>query len=338
MKIKVLFLLTLFSFLGMSHSYAQRGVRIGYIDTEYILENIPEYQEATAQLESKVQKWKGEIESQLSTIEQKRKDLSNEKPFLTKELIEEKEEDIAFEEQEILDYQQKRFGPNGDLIVQKQQLIKPIQDQIFTAVQDMAEKRKYDFVFDKSADVVMLYSADRYDFSDEVIRSITRSTKRKQAQSRAERRQAEQEEVLPEINEKLEAREKAAEERRQEILDERAARKEAIQKRRDSIIAARQAAREAKLKERQQATEDNASEDEDASENKTDANNNDGEKTREQILEERRQKKLEDRARRKKELEERRQRILAERQKAKEEREQERQEQENNDNEDEQEN
>ncbi|WP_338731822.1 OmpH family outer membrane protein [Mangrovimonas cancribranchiae] len=341
MKIKVLFLLTLFSLIGISHSHAQRGIRIGYIDTEYILENVPEYQEATAQLESKVQKWKGEIESQLSTIEQKRKDLSNEKPFLTKELIEEREEDITFEEQEILDYQQKRFGPNGDLIIQKQQLIKPIQDQIFTAVQDMAKKRKYDFVFDKSADVVMLYSAERYDFSDEVIRSITRSAKRKQAQSRAEKRQAKQEEVLPEINEEREAKEKAAEERRQEILDERAARKEAIQKRRDSIIAARQAAREAKLKERQQATKDNVSEGEDASENKTDANNNnnnEGEKTREQILEERRQKKLEDRARRKQELEERRQRILAERQKAKEEREKERQEQENNDNEDEQEN
>lgn len=321
---KVLFFLIVFSFIGLTQSQAQRGVRIGYIDTEYILENIPEYQAATAQLDGKVQKWKGEIEAKLSEIEQKRKDLSNEKPFLTKELIEEREEDIAFEEKEILDYQQKRFGPNGDLIIQKQQLIKPIQDQIFTAVQDMAEKRKYDFVFDKSADVVMLYSADRFDFSDEVIRSISRSAKRKQAQSRAEKREADEEEVLPEINEELEAKEAAADERRQKILDEREEKKLAIQKRRDSIIAARQQEREAKLKEREQQNEENDNVEANKSEDDNDANT----KTREEILEERRQKKLEDRAKRKQELEERKQRILDEREKAKQEREQQQEQQE----------
>lgn len=140
MKLKVLFLLIIVSTIGIS-AHAQRGVRIGYIDTEYILQNVPEYQEASAQLESKVQKWKTEIETQLNEIEQKRKDLSNEKALLTKELIEEREEDIAFEEKEILDYQQKRFGPNGDLMIQKKQLIQPIQDQIFAAVQDMAKKK-----------------------------------------------------------------------------------------------------------------------------------------------------------------------------------------------------
>ena len=137
MKLKVLFLLTFVTMLCFS-AQAQRGVRIGYIDTEYILENVPEYQEATAQLEGKVQKWKTEIDSRLSVIAQKRKDLSNEKALLTKELIEEREEDIYFEEKEILDYQQKRFGPNGDLMIQKKQLMQPIQDQIFAAVQDLS--------------------------------------------------------------------------------------------------------------------------------------------------------------------------------------------------------
>ena len=145
MKLKVLFLLTMLSMISLS-TFSQRGVRIGYIDTEYILENVPEYQEATSQLESKVQKWKNEIETQLTAIEQRRKDLGNEKALLTKELIEEREEDLVFEEKEILDYQQKRFGPNGDLMIQKKQLIQPIQDQIFAAVQDIAAKKKYDFV------------------------------------------------------------------------------------------------------------------------------------------------------------------------------------------------
>lgn len=93
MKFKVLFLLTLISMLSFQ-SNAQRGVRIGYIDTEYILQNVPEYSEATSQLETKVQKWKVEIEKQLKGIEQKRTDLNNEKALLTKELIEEREEDI----------------------------------------------------------------------------------------------------------------------------------------------------------------------------------------------------------------------------------------------------
>ena len=85
-------------------------------------------------------------------------------------------EDITFEEAEILDYQQKRFGPNGDLMIQKKQLIQPIQDQIFAAVQEIAGNKQYDFIFDKSADVVMLYSAERFDISELVLRSITRSS------------------------------------------------------------------------------------------------------------------------------------------------------------------
>lgn len=320
MRFKVLFLVIAVFMISLS-SFSQRGVRIGYIDTEYILENVPEYQEATSQLESKVQKWKTEIETQLSGIEQKRKDLSNEKALLTKELIEEREEDIAFEEKEILDYQQKRFGPNGDLIIQKKQLIQPIQDQIFAAVQDIAAKRKYDFVFDKSADVVMLYSADRFDFSEEVIRSITRSAKRKQAQTRAERRMAEQESVVPEVNKELEAREKEASNRRDSIMDAREARKLEIQRRRDSIIQARAKARQDKLDARNQTSnDDTASEEETVEENKT-SDQDQEPKTREEILEERRQKKLADRERRKLELEERKRQILEERAKAKKERE-----------------
>jgi Skp family chaperone for outer membrane proteins len=317
MKIKVLFLLVIVFMVSISVQ-AQRGVRIGYIDTEYILQNVPEYQEATSQLESKVQKWKTEIEGQLSGIEQKRKDLSNEKALLTKELIEEREEDITFEEKEILDYQQKRFGPNGDLMIQKKQLIQPIQDQIFAAVQDIAEKRKYDFVFDKSADVVMLYSAERYDFSEEVIRSISRSAKRTQAESRSERKAAEDEELHPEINEELEAKEAAQDERRQEILNEREQKQLENQRRRDSIVEARARIREEKLNARNNTAEETT---EDGGETDRAVEDGDEGKTREEILEERRQQKLLDREQRQQELEERKQRILEERQRAKEERE-----------------
>ncbi|MEO8933532.1 MAG: OmpH family outer membrane protein [Xanthomarina sp.] len=318
MKLKVLFLLIIVSTMSIS-THAQRGVRIGYIDTEYILQNIPEYQEATAQLENKVQKWKTEIETQLSEIEQKRKDLSNEKALLTKELIEEREEDITFEEKEILDYQQKRFGPNGDLMIQKKQLIQPIQDQIFAAVQDMAEKRKYDFVFDKAADVVMLYSAERFDFSDEVIRSISRSSKRTQTQTRQERKAAEAEENLPEINEEQEAREKEAQERRDKSLSEREQQQLDAQKRRDSIVQDRARIREERLNSRNTQGEDSKT-----TQSGEVVKENGGEvgeqKSREEIIEERRLQKLKDREDRQKELDARRQQILEERQRAKEER------------------
>src|SRR5210317_2193852 len=117
MQNNVLFLLTLVFMLSFPAVHAQRGVRIAYIDTEYILENVPEYQEATQQLNAKAQKWKNEIQQKLATVEQKRTALNNEKALLTTELIEERKEDIDFEEIEILDYQQKRFGPNGDLFI-----------------------------------------------------------------------------------------------------------------------------------------------------------------------------------------------------------------------------
>ncbi|GAB1857865.1 OmpH family outer membrane protein [Flavobacteriaceae bacterium MHTCC 0001] len=331
MKKNVLFLLITMLILGVS-AQAQRGVRIAYIDTEYILENVPEYQDAMSQLDDKAQKWKNEIQGKLSAIAQKRKDLSNEKVLLTKELIEEREEDIAFEEKEILDYQQKRFGPNGDLMIQQKQLMQPIQDQIFAAVQDMAAN--YDFIFDKSADVVMLYSAKRYDISDRVLRAITRTSKRKQAQTKAERKAAKEEEAVPEINYELEerqkaldekkaARESAVEKRRQEILAAREAKKKEAEERRQKILEEREKAKQAKLDARNKAV----AEQNDTTDNITNTTNSAAKttetketKTREQIIEENRQKKIAEREARKKALEEKRKKIEEERKKALEER------------------
>ena len=189
MKPKVL-LIMVAVMLASWTSFAQKSIRIGYIDTEYILENIPEYQTASSQLDAKVEKWKSEIEQRLSQVQQKKDQLNSESVLLTPELIKERQEEINVEEMEILDYQQKRFGPNGDLMIQKESLMQPIQDQIFTAVQEIAANRSYDFVFDKSADMTMLYSAERFDISEQVLRSITRSSRRQQAETKAERRAA----------------------------------------------------------------------------------------------------------------------------------------------------
>lgn len=318
MQNKVLFLLIVMFTLGVS-VHAQRGVRIAYIDTEYILENVPEYQEALAQLDEKALKWQNEIQVKLGAIEQKRKDLSNEKALLTKELIDEREEDITFEEQEILDYQQKRFGPNGDLMIQKKQLMQPIQDQIFAAVQDLAGTRKYDFIFDKSADVVMLYSAKQFDLSEQILRSIKRASKRKQVQTKAERKAAEKEDVVPEVNLELEERQKALEEKKK-------ARESAVEKARQEKLAAREAKVQAAKDRRQKILDDRAKAKQakldaqnKAAETKTTADGKTAEtpKTKAELIEENRQRKLKEREERKKALEDRKRKILEERKKAK---------------------
>ena len=104
--------------LSSVFAMAQRGVRIGYVDMEYILENVEEYRDASQQLNAKAQKWKQEIELMQSKVEQMKKDLMAEKVLLTDELIAEREEEIEILEKEMLDYQQDRFGPQGDLVLQ----------------------------------------------------------------------------------------------------------------------------------------------------------------------------------------------------------------------------
>ena len=175
---------------------AQRSVKIGYIDTEYILENLPEYNQVSDRLEEKAAGWKKEVEDRSRKIEQKKEALNSERILLTNEMIDEIEEEITLDEEELSEYQQKRFGPRGDLIIQKQQLIQPIQDQIFNAIRELAESKNYDFIFDKSADIVMLYSDKRFDVSDQILRTISRANNRKKLDSRKDKREIENQSLI----------------------------------------------------------------------------------------------------------------------------------------------
>ena len=185
-------------FLTSTFIFGQRGIKIGYIDTEYILENLPEYNQISKRLEEKAGDWKKEIEERSRKIDQKKESLKSERILLTSEMIEEIEEEILIDEEELSEYQQKRFGPRGDLIIQKQQLIQPIQDQIFNAIRELAKSRNYDFIFDKSADIVMLYSDKRYDVSDQILRTISRANNRKKVDSRKDKREIENESLIDE--------------------------------------------------------------------------------------------------------------------------------------------
>ncbi len=248
--------------------FSQRGVRIAYVDMEYILENVEEYREATEQLAERVQRWKIEIEQKQSEIDQMKSDLMAEKVLLTEELIAEREEDIQILETEMIEYQQNRFGPKGDLVLQKQRLIQPIQDQVFNEVQTIGTNKKYDFIFDKSADVVMLYSQKRHDISELVLRGISRTRRVSKPKGKPKRKtelenfEGEEEEVsdaLLERQEKAkqaqEARIKSTEERREEQLRLREERKKAYEERRNKLLQEREAKRKEKELERKAAAE-----------------------------------------------------------------------------------
>ena len=263
-------LLIAIALITTSLSFSQRGVRIGYVDMEYILENVEEYRDASEQLENKVQKWKIEIEQKQGVIDQMKNDLMAEKVLLTDELIAERSEEIQILEKEMLEYQQDRFGPQGDLVLQKRRLIQPIQDQVFNEVQTIGANKKYDFIFDKSADVVMLYSEKRHDISELVLRGIARTRKvsrpnKSAMQTRLENFEGDEEEdkelsdALKERMEKAQqasdVRQKTADEKRAEQLKLREERKKAYEARRKKLLDEREASRKAKEEERKKQTE-----------------------------------------------------------------------------------
>lgn len=237
---KHLFLVILFAFTCSLQAQIVKGLRIGYIDMEYILQNVPDFTEAKNQLEQKAQKWKQEITVKNNEITKLKESLKTERILLTKELIEEREEEIAFQEKELMDIQEKRFGPNGDLIVQRAVLVKPIQDQVFTAVQDIAEQRKFDYVFDKSSDLTIIFAAKQYDISDMVVRKLTRIAKRSQL-SKSELKEQEKKEYQEDV---------------QDANSDYAIRKKALDDKkaaRDSIAQAKKAERLKILEDKKQA-------------------------------------------------------------------------------------
>ncbi len=173
---RVLFILLIFiSFI----SFAQKAQRIGYIDMNYILENVPEYQEAQTGIDKKLKTWQKKLDDLSKEIETQKTDLSNEKALLTDELIKERNEDIDIKEKELRRLQIAYFGPTGDLYQLRKQFAKPVQDQVYNAIQEIAKRKQYDFVLDKSSDLILLYSNDKFDISELVLNSIVKDRKQK---------------------------------------------------------------------------------------------------------------------------------------------------------------
>lgn len=341
---KHFFILLLAATFSTAINAQTRGIRIGYIDMEYILEKVPDYAEAKNQLELKAQKWKQEAEVKRNEINKLKENLKTERVLLTKELIEEREEEISFLENELLEFQQKRFGSTGDLITQKAVLVKPIQDQVFTIVQDIAEAKKYDFIFDKSSDLTMLFGAQRHNISDQVVRQLTRAEKREQLSKKQLKDEAEKErkQDMIDANPELAERQKVLEDKkaaREKMIEDRKLaaeeKRKAFEEKRAQLLAEREEKRNAAKTK----TEDTKKEEKPAAEKKTTSSENVTEegkgKTEEkagQTAEERkaameqakkeaaeeRQRKLDER---KKALEEKRKKLVEEREAAKREKE-----------------
>ncbi|MCE1201511.1 MAG: OmpH family outer membrane protein [Bacteroidia bacterium] len=172
MKVKILstiLLLTLMSYGAMAQLQNQR---FAYVDTEYILNNIPEYKDAQEELNALSQKWEKEVKAIFDKVEEMYKAYQTEAVLLPQDLKRKREEDILKKEKEAKDLQMKYFGPEGDLFKKRNELVSPIQEKIYNAMQEIAETKNYAFVFDKSAGAVLLYANPRLDISDEVLDEV----------------------------------------------------------------------------------------------------------------------------------------------------------------------
>ena len=177
-------------FALVQQSYAQRGIRLAYIDMDEILENVEEYKTAATLSDKNVANWKKDIELKKMELKGREEQLQAEKVLLTQELIEDRKLELQLFRSEIIDLQTKYFGPTGDYIQQKNNLLKPIQDQVLSIVRQIAQERKYDFVFDRSSDLVMLYSAKNYDISNLVLQRINAQERIKARKKQIEERKA----------------------------------------------------------------------------------------------------------------------------------------------------
>lgn len=161
-KIKFLILF----FVITNYSLAQK---FAYVDTDYILAKIPEYNQAQDKLDNYSKGWQEEIEMTMQKIEKMYRSYQSEQILLTEEMKSARENIIFAEEKKVQDLQIKYFGPEGMLFSKRQELIKPIQDKIYDAIQQIATNNKYSVIFDSSSDLIMLYSNNNLDKSDKVL-------------------------------------------------------------------------------------------------------------------------------------------------------------------------
>lgn len=160
---------TLFLFVIVLFSSTTWAQKFAYVDSQFILEHIPEYQQAKQQLDDLSYEWQEDIEKAYQEIDRLYRAYQTDKVLLTDKMRQTREDEIVQKEQEVKKLQQQRFGTEGDLFKKQEELIRPIQNQIFNAIQEFATEGRYSVIFDKSSDLLMLYADENLDKSEKIL-------------------------------------------------------------------------------------------------------------------------------------------------------------------------
>lgn len=171
LKAGILFSLLLTALLLLtSHSFSQQ--KIGYVDSKVIMETIQDAKDAQTNLDNFVQKWKTELQQINDSLVLLKDDFEKKKLILTEKIRQQKEDEIKAQEKRIAEFKQQKFGENGEYFQKQTELMKPVQDRIFKAIQDVAKESSFDFVIDRSSQLMLLYMNDRYDLTQRVIKKL----------------------------------------------------------------------------------------------------------------------------------------------------------------------
>ncbi len=146
--------------------------KFAFVDTDYILSKIPEYNDAQAQIDDLSAQWQNEMELMYAEVDQLYKEYQAQKAIYPDEVRKKKEEEILAKEVDIKNFQKEKFGTEGELFKKRQELVRPIQEKIYTAIQTIAEKENYAVIFNKSDGVSVIYANAKYDISDDVLDSL----------------------------------------------------------------------------------------------------------------------------------------------------------------------
>lgn len=146
--------------------------RYAVVDTRYILDKLPEYKEAQKKLDQVSETFQREIDEKQAALDKMYKDYEAEQVMLSDVLKKKREDEIFIKEKEVRELQRKRFGFEGDLFKRRQELVKPIQDKVYNAIQKIAVNRQYDFILDKSEGITVIFADPKLDRSEDVLREL----------------------------------------------------------------------------------------------------------------------------------------------------------------------
>ncbi|HEX9740657.1 MAG TPA: OmpH family outer membrane protein [Ignavibacteriaceae bacterium] len=166
---RIYFLISFFLLVPVL-TFAQ--LKIGYIDSDTIMENLPDAQDARQKLDALIQEWQSELNTKESEWKSKYDDYEKRKLIMTDQTRAELEQELIKLEQEIGEFREKKFGTNGELFQKQDELMKPVQNRIFTAIEETAQEEDYDYVFDRSGDIMLLYAKEEHDLTARILEKL----------------------------------------------------------------------------------------------------------------------------------------------------------------------